>query len=76
MAGKKSKFYAVRSGREPGIYRTWDECKAQVDGYAKAEYKSFSSLQEAEAYLNGATTPRRASKSAPEVESDPLPAQG
>jgi ribonuclease HI len=76
MAEKKSKFYAVRSGREPGIYRTWDECKAQVDGYAKAEYKSFSSLQDAEAYLNGAMTPRRVSKPAPEVESEPLPVQG
>jgi ribonuclease HI len=71
MAGKKSKFYAVRNGREPGVYRTWDECKAQVDGYAKAEFKSFSSRQEAEAYLNGAATPRRVSKPAPEVESDP-----
>jgi len=76
MAGKKAKFYAVRSGREPGIYRTWDDCKAQVDGYAKAEYKSFSSLQEAEAYLNGAVTPRRVSKPAPEVESNSPPAQG
>jgi ribonuclease HI len=76
MAGKKAKFYAVRSGREPGIYRTWDECKAQVDGYAKAEYKGFSSLQDAEAYLNGVTTPRRASKPAPEVESSPPLIQG
>jgi ribonuclease HI len=76
MAGKKSKFYAVRSGREPGIYRTWDECKAQVDGYAKAEYKSFSSLQDAEDYLNGVASPLRASKPAPEVESSPTPTQG
>jgi ribonuclease HI len=49
MAQKK--FYAVRSGREPGIYRTWDECKAQVDGYPNAAYKGFARLEEAEAYL-------------------------
>lgn len=41
----------MRNGREPGIYRTWEECKAQVDGYAKAQYKGFSSLEEAKAYL-------------------------
>jgi ribonuclease HI len=51
MSNKKKKYYAVRSGREPGIYRTWGECKAQVEGYAKAEYKGFNSLADAEAYL-------------------------
>ena len=28
MAAKK--YYAVREGRVPGIYNTWDECKANV----------------------------------------------
>jgi len=51
MSKAKNKYYAVRSGREPGIYLTWDECKAQVDGYPKAEYKSFSALRDAEVYL-------------------------
>src|SRR5262249_17922636 len=50
MAQKK-KFYAVRSGHKPGIYQTWDECKAQVDGYSNADYKSFSTLREAQSYL-------------------------
>ncbi|MCT7689522.1 MAG: RNase H1/viroplasmin domain-containing protein, partial [Lactobacillus crispatus] len=26
------KFYAVKKGRTPGIYRTWDAAKEQVDG--------------------------------------------
>ena len=26
----KKKFYAVKVGRKPGIYQSWDECKAQV----------------------------------------------
>ncbi|HEY7180580.1 MAG TPA: ribonuclease HI [Blastocatellia bacterium] len=51
MSKNKKQYYAVRSGREPGIYRTWEECKAQVDGYAKAQFKGFTSLEEAEAYL-------------------------
>lgn len=47
----KFKIYAVKKGKEPGIYMTWGECKAQVNGYKGAEYKSFSSLDEAERYL-------------------------
>ena len=51
MSNKRKQYYAVRSGRESGIYLTWEECKTQVDGYAKAEYKGFGSLEEAEAYM-------------------------
>lgn len=47
----KVKFYAVRNGVKPGIYNTWDECKAQVSGYSGAEYKSFATLEEAQAYV-------------------------
>ena len=47
----KVKFYAVRNGVKPGIYNTWDDCKAQVSGYSGAEYKSFSTLKEAQAYI-------------------------
>lgn len=47
----KKQFYAVRTGRVPGIYSTWDECKAQVDGYSGAEYKGFARLSEAEAFV-------------------------
>ncbi|OWZ83405.1 viroplasmin family protein [Natranaerobius trueperi] len=50
MARKKS-YYAVRQGRKTGIYYSWDECKKQIDGYSNAEYKKFSSLDEAKAYL-------------------------
>jgi ribonuclease HI len=51
VSNQRKQYYAVRSGREPGIYRTWAECKSQVDGYAKAQYKGFTSLEEAEAYM-------------------------
>ncbi len=48
MAKKKPKFYVVWSGREPGIYDTWDECQKQISGFSAAKYKSFDSRQLAE----------------------------
>ena len=49
----KKKYYVVWKGATPGVYPTWDECKAQVFGYEGAQYKSFSSLEEAtKAYSN------------------------
>ena len=47
------KYYAVRVGKTPGIYLTWDACKAMVDGYSGAKYKGFESIAEAEAFLEG-----------------------
>lgn len=46
------KVYAVRKGNKPGIYETWAECQAQVNGFSGAEYKSFTSLDEAKAYIS------------------------
>ena len=42
-----AKFYAVRKGLTPGIYKTWDECKAQVSGFPGTEYKSFPNEKDA-----------------------------
>ncbi|GAB2536633.1 ribonuclease H1 domain-containing protein [Spirosoma aerophilum] len=47
MAQKKPKFYVVWHGRKPGVYDTWDEAKAQTDGFAKPLFKSFDSKPEA-----------------------------
>lgn len=46
------KFYAVKNGRVPGVYRTWDEAKKQVDGFSGAEYKSFENITDATDYLD------------------------
>ncbi len=56
------KYYAVRQGRVPGIYRTWDECKAQVHGFKEAAYKSFASEAEAIAFMEGGEIPPTASQ--------------
>ncbi len=47
----KNKFYAVKIGKNPGIYESWDECELQVKGFKDAKYKSFSTLEEAQAYI-------------------------
>lgn len=44
----KKKFYVVWKGRKTGVFTSWNVCKRQIDGYEGAEYKSFSSLEEAE----------------------------
>ena len=48
------KFYAVRKGMAPGIYENWDDAKAQVNGFAGAEYKGFMTRSEAENYMGEA----------------------
>lgn len=45
------KYYAVKIGKETGIYETWDQCKTMVHGYPGAVYKSFSTREEALAFL-------------------------
>lgn len=47
-----NKFYAVRKGRQIGIFNTWDECKKQTDKFQGAEFKSFTTFEEAEAFIN------------------------
>ena len=50
MAQKK--FYAVKQGRQPGIYSTWAECQKQTVGFKGAKFKGFVTRTEAEAYMN------------------------
>ncbi len=47
----KKHYYAVKKGISPGIYKTWEECKSQVSGFSGAEYKGFTTLEEAESFL-------------------------
>ena len=44
-------FYAVRKGRQPGIYSTWEEIKPLVDNVPGASFKKFSSIEEAERFI-------------------------
>lgn len=48
----KKKYYAVKIGKQTGIYETWDDCKEQINGYKNAKYKSFVNKTDALDYLN------------------------
>lgn len=48
MAKKKYQAYVVFRGRKPGVYFTWDETKAQVDGFSGQSQQGFATLKEAE----------------------------
>jgi ribonuclease HI len=45
------KYYAVAVGRQVGIVETWNECRAMVQDYPGARFRSFSAYNQAEAYL-------------------------
>ena len=47
------KYYAVKVGKKTGIFLTWEEAKTYVLGYPGAQYKSFPTIELAQAYLYG-----------------------
>lgn len=49
MARPKPKFYTVWHGRSTGVFATWQECEAQVKGFAGAKYKAFDTYAQARA---------------------------
>lgn len=50
------KIYAVRKGRQTGLFTTWAECQKQVTGYAGARFKGFTNAEEAMRWLSGDDT--------------------
>lgn len=44
-------YYAVRIGKVPGIYLTWDECKKNVIGFNGAVYRKFETEEEANEFM-------------------------
>lgn len=57
MAAKK--VYAVKRGKVTGVFYAWEECRNAVEGYPGAEYKGFSTLEEAQEYLQIPIQPER-----------------
>jgi ribonuclease H-related protein len=55
MTTKKQKFYAVRVGREQGIFTSWAECQKAIIGFSGAVYKSFDSEIAAIEWFSGKT---------------------
>ncbi len=50
---KNNKFYTVWKGLKPGIYESWKECKAAINNYKGAQYKSFPTREAAQKAFNG-----------------------
>lgn len=50
---KKAKFYTVWKGKQPGVYESWADCKAAIEGYKGAQYKSFATFELAKKAYNG-----------------------
>jgi Caulimovirus viroplasmin len=44
-------FWAVAKGRVEGIYTTWPEAHAQVNGFSGNVHKKFETLAEARAFI-------------------------
>ena len=63
----KVKYYVVWKGRRTGVFSTWEECAAQVQGFAGAQYKAFVSRPAAEKAYRGQYA-AHAGKPAPQRE--------
>ena len=44
-------YYAVKKGKNPGIYTTWADCRKEIEGYSCVKFKKFKTVNEAVAYL-------------------------
>ena len=51
---------SVRVGRNPGVYTSWDDCAAQVNGFQGARHKKFPTRQEADGFVSGGAGPSSA----------------
>lgn len=45
--GKSKKYYTVWKGHHPGVFESWEDCKAQIANFKGAVYKSFKTFDEA-----------------------------
>jgi ribonuclease HI len=63
-----NKLYAVLVGRNTGLFSSWEDCKASVEGYSNARHRSFDNEDAACAYLaaNG-INPKRVPPSSTDI---------
>ena len=47
----KMPYYAIRSGRTPGVYSSWAEAQTHIAGFKGAVHKKFNSQAEADAFV-------------------------
>ena len=49
----KKKFYVVWEGHKKGVFTSWNVCKKHIENFSGAQYKAFSSKDEAEKAFKG-----------------------
>jgi ribonuclease HI len=52
MSNNKSYYYVVKKGKNPGIFKTWIECKEQIHEFPGAIYKKFDNILDADKFLH------------------------
>lgn len=52
------KYYAVKKGRQTGIFTTWPDAQKVISGFSNAEFKSFVKREEAENYMTDTQAPK------------------
>ncbi|KAH7031919.1 ribonuclease H-like domain-containing protein [Macrophomina phaseolina] len=62
------KFYAVQSGRVPGVYTDWPSAQKQTIGWTRPKFKAFPMRAEAEAFVKEG---KKAGESVSNVSVDP-----
>lgn len=67
-SARGGKFYAVRSGRVPGIYTDWPSAQEQITGWQKPKHRSFATRAEAQQFLDEDGTQAGGSPEATEME--------
>ncbi len=51
MSKTNKKYYTVWKGHHPGVFESWDDCKAQIKDFKGAQYKSFLTFDAAKKAL-------------------------
>lgn len=72
---RKKLWYAVKKGKNTGLFQNWEDCRASVEGVPGAVFKGFYTKEEAEAYLQGAASLRSAAQPR-QTAQNPFPPAG
>lgn len=51
-------YYAVKRGKAPGVYTTWDEAKKQIYGYKAPVFKRFETMEDAKEFVGSDPKPQ------------------
>lgn len=62
---RPTRYYAVKVGRNPGIYADWEQAQKQIKGWKAPKHRCFASKNEAQLWLNENDEPVDSGTSSP-----------